>query len=360
MKRTLIAAAVVLTTAAGLHAQHDHSHAAPAGKPLDAQTEKLVRQALPVCAGLTLTSDDFNAPMPQGLSASLIRGASPSHACDGQWLLVRTSAGTYQFGAPWFIGESTGTTIEERLQDFSWTRMKTNVIATVDRSRRTPEGFYNVTLHQTTEAGKIPMEGVVDPDGRIFFLGRFQPLASDQAKERVAAFRPLIASAPARGGAAAAVTVVEFSDFQCPSCKRSAGAGDALIARHDDAVRYVRFDLPLINSHPWAFPAALAGRAIYRQNPDAFWEYKKQVYEMQDRLNAFTFDEFARNFAADRDLDLAKYDADLASPALRAELLKGVGAAFANQVRATPTFMVNGVFVDAESLGDYVASLLKK
>ena len=360
VKRTLIAAAVAFATAASLQAQHQHTHAAPTGDPLDAQTDKLVRQALPLCAGLTLTSVGFDAPLPTGLTARIIRGASPSHACDGQWLLVRSAGGTYHFGSPWIIADSTGATIEERLQHFAWTRMRTNLTANVDRSRRTPEGFYNVTLHQTTEAGKIPMEGVVDRDGRIFFLGSFQPVASDQAKARVAALQPLVANAPSRGAAAAPVTVVEFSDFQCPSCKRSSGAGDALVERHGDAVRYVRFDLPLINSHPWAFPAALAGRAIYRQNPEAFREYKKQVYEMQDRLSAFTFDDFARGFAADRELDLKRYDADLASPELRAELLKGVGAAFANGVRATPTFMVNGVFVDAESLDGYVASLLKK
>ena len=61
---------------------------------------------------------------------------------------------------------------------------------------------------------------------------------------------------------------------------------------------------------------------------------------------------------------MTRYDADLASQELRDEILKGVGAAFSNQVRATPTFMVNGEYVttgaDGKELDAFVASLLKK
>jgi protein-disulfide isomerase len=129
-------------------------------------------------------------------------------------------------------------------------------------------------------------------------------------------------------------------------------------------VRYVRYDLPLLTMHPWAFPAAVAGRAIYRQKPDLFWQYKDQVYANQEKLNTFTIDDFARGFAQDHDLDLKKYDADVSSPELQTSILAGAGAALSNDIRATPSYLVNGTNVDAgtdgKALEAYVAALLKK
>jgi protein-disulfide isomerase len=116
--------------------------------------------------------------------------------------------------------------------------------------------------------------------------------------------------------------------------------------------------------HPWAFAAAVAGRAIYRQKPALFWEYKKQIYANQDKLNAFLIDDFARGFAQDHDLDLKKYDADVNSADLQKGIIDGAGLALSNDVRATPTYMVNGIVVDpgndGKYLESYIAGLLKK
>ncbi len=68
-------------------------------------------------------------------------------------------------------------------------------------------------------------------------------------------------------------------------------------------------------------------------------------------------------FATDHELDLAKYDADLASQELKDQLLTGAGLAFVNDVRATPSYMVNGAMVDSgmdgKGLEAYVDELLK-
>jgi protein-disulfide isomerase len=340
------------------------AHTAPAdAKPLDAATDKIVRQALPLCADLQLSTTELPAAVPQGLSGKVIHAASASHSCDGQYVLFTTPAGHSYLGSPWFLTNVPGATVEEKLKTFVWNNLQMNVTPVIEK-KRSPEGLFPVTLLQTTEWGKVPLEGLVDVDGRLFVMGRFQPAGGNAAKGRTEALQTLLATAPAKGAAAAAVTIVEFSDFQCPSCKRTAGVAESLVAKHGEAVRYIRMDLPLISSHPWAFGAALAGRAIYRQKPELFWEYKKAVYENQEKLNAFVLDDFARGFAEDHGLDMAKYDAALASQELRDEILKGVGAAFSNHVRATPTFMVNGVYVgtgpDGKELDEYVAGLLKK
>jgi protein-disulfide isomerase len=238
--------------------------------------------------------------------------------------------------------------------------MQQNMTAEITR-KATDDGLWPVTLWQVTENGRQPLYGLVDPYGRTFFFGNFKRLSGDLLAQRSKAFETLVAKSPSKGSGP--VTIVEFSDFQCPSCRRASGWVDPIVKQHEGKVRYVRFDLPL-TGHPWAFPAALAGRAIYRQKPELFWDYKKSVYENQDTLNPFTFWDWARGWAEDHELDLTKYDADLQNADLRAEIFQGAGLALSNDVRATPTYIVNGAIVDAgddgKALAAYVDKLLAK
>jgi len=335
---------------------------APEGVPLDEKSDKIVRQALPVCGEMKLSRAELQQKLPAGLTGFIVRAESPRHNCDGQFLLVTAPSGATYVGLPWFLAGSEGTTIEEKIQSFTWKNMQTNFTPVVER-KHNRDGLFPVMLNQITELGKLPIPAVVDPEGKIVFMGSFSAPSTDSSSGRAQAFQTFLASAPAKGPAKGDVTIVEFSDFQCPSCKYSSGYADAVLAKHAGRVRYVRYDLPLMQAHPWAFAAAAAGRAIYRQKPDAFWEFKKQIYANQDTLNSFTIDDFARSFAQDNELNLTKYDADVASAEIREEILKGIGTAFANQVRSTPTYMVNGVYVDpgadGKALEAYVAGLLK-
>lgn len=328
---------------------------------VDPRLAAAVEAALPVCPEGTLRWEELPASLPPRFTGALAKVESPDGHCNTRVAAVLTPAGNFHIGMPWPIAQAEGATIEEKLKNFAW-RMKQNMTATVTRTR-TVDGLFPVTLTQVTESGGMPIDGHVDPEGKMFFMGSFHPLKSNLGDARMKAFESYLAGSPSRGATNAKVTVVEFSDFQCPSCQRAAAYVDPILAKHADAVRYVRFDLPL-SGHAWAFPAALAGRAIHAQNPDLFWEYKKQVYANQSTLNALLFPDWARNFASDNGLDLARYDAALASEATRAQLLRGAGAAFANHVRATPSYLVNGVFVDAghdgEGLVKYVESLLAK
>jgi protein-disulfide isomerase len=230
---------------------------------------------------------------------------------------------------------------------------------TVDRTK-TRDGLNRVTLTQTTEQGKLPLEGEIDPAGTVLFVGHFMPLSGDARSSRTKNLASLLEKSPSTGAANPQVTVIEFSDFECPSCQRAAGYMKPILAAHGDKVRYVRFDMPLITIHPWAFSAAVAGRAVFQQKPELFWAYKEHIYESQDKLNNFTIDEFVRGFAQDHDLDVKKFDADVASPELRAEILRGLGAAFVSDIRATPTYLVNGVNVDPGSDGKALADYIDK
>jgi thiol-disulfide isomerase/thioredoxin len=330
-----------------------------AAPKLDPKVEKAVREALPVCGDATMTVEELPYKLPPRFTGTIVKTTSKRPSCDSQLVSVVSPTGSHFLGMPWFLEGEEGATLEDKLRNFTYRNMNMSVTAVIDR---TPDldGLWPVTLNDQTEAGKVPLLGRVDPAGKVFFFGTFR--RGDVRADRAKTFEPFYASAPAKGPVSAKVTIVEFSDFECPSCKRAAGYLDPILAKHGDNIRYIRFDVPL-SMHPWAFPASLAGRAIYRQKPELFWEYKKAVYNSQSELNAFVFWDWARAWAQDHDLNLERYDADLNNAALKEEILKGVGTAFSNDVRATPTYMVNGAVVDAgeegKALAAYVDSLLR-
>lgn len=330
-----------------------------AAADVDPKLDAAVRAALPVCGDATVRYEDLTLKLPERFKGAIVRVDSPSGACGSRLVAVLSPAGEYYVGSPWPIGAEPGTTIEEKLKSFTWRNLKENMDPTVDRTRPSASGLFPVTLTQMTEAGKMPLVGEVDPAGTMFFFGRFRRADGDVRMARSKSFDTFTATSPARGTAGAAITIVEFSDFQCPSCRRAASWVDPILEKHGDKVRYVRFDLPL-TGHAWAFPAALAGRAIHRQNPNLFWDYKKQVYANQETMNAFTFWDWARAFAADHDLDLARYDADLASAELKAQILEAAGFALTNDIRATPSYLVNGALVDAGHDGKALAEYVEK
>ncbi len=328
---------------------------------VDPKLDRLVRDAVPVCGDSKITYDELGVKLPPRFKGVVVKVESQRPSCQGMYAAIFSPLDSFYLGMPFPLTGEEGKTAEEKIKNFIWRSMQMNVTVVIDREKPTTDGLLPVTLLEQTENGKMPYDGEMDAQGTTFFFGHFRRAGTGIKPQRIKTFEPFFANAPAKGPASAPVTIVEFSDFECPSCRRASGYAETVLAKHGDKVRYIRFDLPL-NMHPWAFAAALAGRAIHRQKPELFWDYKKQVYSNQDSLSAFTFWDFARGFAQDHELDLKKYDADLQNEELRGEILKGAGLALANEVRATPTYMVNGAFVDPGAEGKdlvaYVEQLL--
>lgn len=293
------------------------------------------------------------------MKGELIEAESASPYCHND-LAVISNRGELFAGNPWPL--SGNGTLEEKVRTFTWNNFREVFTASV-LPAKTTNGLKRVKVTYTTESGPVPIDGWTDASESTLFIGDFYPVNASVSAERMKKVAPLFAAAPKRGSASSKVTIVEFSDFQCPSCREASKYVKPLVEKLGDKVLYVRLDLPLVSSHPWAFQAALAGRAIYRQKPDAFWDYRDFIYQNQPDLNAFTVEDQARRFAEDNGLDLARYDADLQSQALRDEILKNIGTAFTMGMQATPTFLVNGVAVypgrDGSALEKYIASLLQ-
>jgi protein-disulfide isomerase len=282
--------------------------------------------------------------LPQGTQAEVVLVQSDSAFCATQLAAITLPSGRFFLGGPWPLTDIPGGR-EEKLKTFAWTRMKETVTPKIDPSQAV-DGFQKVRLTHKTPYGDLVTEGWIDQAGLIFLPGDLHQPGENIVKSRAAKAQKATANMPSSGPLTAAVTVYEFSDFQCPSCKHANAFMKQVIGKYGDKIRYVRVDFPIMSHHPWAFGASAAAQAIYRQSPDVFRKFKDAVYESQDSLTTFTLDDFAAGFVKDHGLDFARYEKDVVSPAIRSQVLAGIALAHAVDVNATPTFMVNGVFID--------------
>jgi protein-disulfide isomerase len=141
---------------------------------------------------------------------------------------------------------------------------------------------------------------------------------------------------PAKGGKNPLVTIVEFSDFECPFCSRVNPTLDQVMKTYGDDVQ-IRFrNLPL-SFHKRALPAAKAAVAAGEQGK--FWEMHDKLFANQKALS----DEDFETYAKDIGLDLKKFKADLASKKVADQVAADQRAASKYGARGTPTLFVNGM-----------------
>ena len=145
---------------------------------------------------------------------------------------------------------------------------------------------------------------------------------------------------PSQGSATAPVTVVEYSDFQCPFCQRVMPTLKELRAKYGDKMRLVWKDFPLTMIHPQAFVAAQAGNCAREQGK--FWEYHDRLFANQQALQP----EFLKKYAAEVGMDAAKFNACLDSSKYEARVQESLGAGTRLGITSTPTVYVNGRMVN--------------
>ncbi len=171
-----------------------------------------------------------------------------------------------------------------------------------------------------------------------------------QAIERRQELATAAASLPARGNAEAPVTIVEFSDFQCPYCSRGAKTAEQILAKYPNDVKLVFMHYPL-NFHPWAKPAAVATVCAAEQSPDAFWTLHDKYFAHQKEITPQNVVAKSKEFLKDSGIDMEKWAAcagDQESEAYKAAAASVDADMALGQklgVRGTPGFFVNGRFL---------------
>lgn len=144
---------------------------------------------------------------------------------------------------------------------------------------------------------------------------------------------------PSEGPANARVTIVMFSDFQCPSCSAAHPVLDRVMADYPGKIRFVVRDFPLESIHENAFSAAMAANAAAKQGK--FFEYIDLLYGDQENLGSETYLRFAEKLG----LNQKKFELDLKNKAAADEIRKDIADGEKYGVDGTPTIFINGIKV---------------
>ncbi len=139
---------------------------------------------------------------------------------------------------------------------------------------------------------------------------------------------------PVKGKADAPILIVEFSDYECPFCKRAEASVQEVLKAYPDKVKIVYRDYPL-PFHASARPAAVAANCAAAQGK--FWEYHEKLFASAE-LNAARFTAIADELKLDR----PKFDACIAKDEPKAAIDKDIADASAVGVNGTPAFFING------------------
>ena len=186
-----------------------------------------------------------------------------------------------------------------------------------------------------------------NPEAILKSVGKFNRIQAERRAQYQSQFRlsvrtnpeSIIATSPVKGNTDASITLIEFSDFQCPFCARVQGEVQRFMAKYGNKVQLVYKHLPLANVHPQAVPAAAASWAAQQQ--DKFWPFHDALFKNQDRLGEDLYLELAQEL----NLDIEQFNRDRQSDGAREALESDIELASSLEIQGTPTFIMDGVIL---------------
>jgi len=136
------------------------------------------------------------------------------------------------------------------------------------------------------------------------------------------------------------VTLVEYGDFQCPSCGEAYPIVKEILKIKGDTLKFIFRNFPLYQIHTHALHAAYAAESAGKQNK--FWEMHDKLLENQEYLG----DKDLQQYAKDLSLDINQFTKDMKSDEIAKKVEEDINGAIESGVNATPTFFVNGISFD--------------
>lgn len=201
------------------------------------------------------------------------------------------------------------------------------------------EGLSEINAVLSGEHGQQQLKLYVTPDGKHAVNGEIMPFGAHPfAADQKELERGI--NGPSRGPADAPVTVVDFSDLQCPHCKDAHPILEKLVTENKN-VRLVfqSFPLPM---HDWATKAAAYADCVSRSSNDAFWKFVSSVFAAQSDITAANADEKLTALADAAGVKGVDIAACAAKPETTSRVEKSVALGKALDVNSTPTIFVNG------------------
>jgi protein-disulfide isomerase len=203
------------------------------------------------------------------------------------------------------------------------------------------EGFMDVHVKASLGGRSLEADYLVSKDGQKILQANIYdiskaPFADDMAQIKTTGH-------PEMGKPSALVQIALFSDLQCSFCKELAKTlHNNLLKTFPDKVHLVFKDLPLDSIHPWARGAAVAGRCVYRQKPEAFWTYHDWMFEHQAEITVENRAQKFTEWAKTAGLDTLQLNQCVADPTAAADVNRSMVEAQALKVNSTPTMFING------------------
>jgi protein-disulfide isomerase len=149
-----------------------------------------------------------------------------------------------------------------------------------------------------------------------------------------------VGTSPTLGPADAKITLFEFADFECPSCRQLDMILREFLPQHPE-VRLVFKHYPLTDIHPWAMTAAIATQCAFQQSPSAFWKMHDAIFDSQDVISPSNVWDKMLDLASQAGLNPEAYKACMTNPATTSEVQATIEEGHSVTITATPTIFVN-------------------
>jgi protein-disulfide isomerase len=206
------------------------------------------------------------------------------------------------------------------------------------KSTPVPE-ILEVSVTVTREGQGDTASVYVSKDGKFMFRGELTDMTADPFADTRAKLQ--LGNSPAMGPANAKVTLVEFADFECPSCRELDKILREVLPSHPE-VRLVYKDYPLTDIHPWAMTAAIAGQCANQQNTQGFWKLHDSIFDAQQLISPSNAWDKINDLANQAGLNLDAFRTCIASPEPTHAIEASIEQGHTLNVNSTPTIFVNG------------------
>jgi protein-disulfide isomerase len=181
----------------------------------------------------------------------------------------------------------------------------------------------------------------ISSDGQKILRGTTFELSKNPFKEDIDKLKTEYQ--PSFGTPGAPVVIVEFSDFECPYCRQETQVlRQNLLKSYPKQVRLYYMDFPLESLHPWAKAASIAGRCIFHQNADAFWDYHDWIFSHQEEVTPDNLKSKLLDVMKGKAVSAEQLSTCMDTKATEAEVDKTKQIGRDLNVDQTPTIFING------------------
>jgi len=208
-------------------------------------------------------------------------------------------------------------------------------------------GLAEVLVVITNAQGSNPNRLLVSSDGKHAIVGDILPFGAKPFDDARAKLEKGV-NGPAKGPAKASVTIVEFSDMQCPHCQKAAPTIDQLLALEPDAhFVFQNFPLP---AHNWAEKAAGYVDCVGRVSNDAVWKFIQKTFDDQANITESNVDEKLKAIATAAGAKGDEIAACAVKPDTKARIEASLALGKSVGVTGTPALFINGRNVSGASV----------